>query len=101
MDGRFAPDNQAELSASPYFDQGFPRPGRDIAKAKDLLRQAGFDRASVSLRTLNTPSNMQIGEVLPSMAAEAGIECKAIAGETNVNIAAMNAGNLVRRPRRR
>jgi peptide/nickel transport system substrate-binding protein len=93
MDGRFVPDNQAELPASPYFNQVFPVPARDIAKAKDLLRQAGFDRVSFSLRTLNTPSDMQIGEVLQSMAAEAGIDIKLIAGETNANIQAMNAGD--------
>jgi hypothetical protein len=33
------------------------------------------------------------------MAAEAGIDCKVIAGKTNANIQAMNAGDLVRRPR--
>ena len=33
MDGRFAPDNQAELPTSPYFNKDHPVPGRDIAKA--------------------------------------------------------------------
>jgi peptide/nickel transport system substrate-binding protein len=36
---------------------------------------------------------VQIGEVLQSMAAEAGIEIKVVAGETNANIQAMNAGD--------
>jgi peptide/nickel transport system substrate-binding protein len=94
MDGRFVPDNQSELPASPYFNKNFPVPPRDVAKAKALLKQAGYDRVSFSLRTLNTPSDMQIGEVLQSMAGEAGIDIKLVAGETNANIQAMNSGDF-------
>jgi peptide/nickel transport system substrate-binding protein len=93
MDGRFVPDNQAELPTSQYFNKDFPVPARDIAKAKALLKEAGYDHVSFTLRTLNTPSDTQIGEVLQSMAAEAGIDIKLVAGETNANIQAMNAGD--------
>ena len=41
MDGRFVPDNQAELPTSPYFNKDFPVPPRDVAKAKALLKEAG------------------------------------------------------------
>ena len=92
MDGRFVPDNQAELPTSPYFNTALPVPARDVARAKALLKEAGHDRVTFSLRTLNTPADMQIGEVLQSMAAEAGIDIKLVAGETNANIQAMNAG---------
>ncbi len=94
MDGRFVPDNQAELPTSPYFNSNFPVPGRDVAKAKALLKEAGLDRVAFSLRTLNTPSDTQIGEVLQAMAAEAGIDIRLVAGETNANIQAMNAGDF-------
>jgi len=93
MDGRFVPDNQAELPTSPYFNTGLPVPARDVAKAKALMKEAGYDRVTFSLRTLNTPADMQIGEVLQSMAAEAGIDIKLVAGETNANIQAMNSGD--------
>jgi peptide/nickel transport system substrate-binding protein len=93
MDGRFVPDNQAELPTSPYFNQDFPVPARDVAKAKALLKEAGVDRVAFNLRTLNSPSDIQIGEVLQSMAAEAGIDIKVVAGETNANIQGMNAGD--------
>ena len=92
MDGRFVPDNQAELPTSRYFRPDAPVPGRDIAKARALLKEAGLDRVTFSLRTLNTPADTQIGEVLQAMAAEAGIDIKLVAGETNANIQAMNAG---------
>jgi peptide/nickel transport system substrate-binding protein len=93
MDGRFVPDNQAELPTSPYFNASFPVPGRDVAKARALLKDAGLDRVAFSLRTLNTPGDTQIGEVLQAMAADAGIDIKLVAGETNANIQAMNAGD--------
>lgn len=91
MDGRFVSD-KAELPTSPYFNKEFPVPQRDVAKAKALLKEAGYDRVTFSLRTLNTPADTQIGEVLQSMAAEAGIDIKLVAGETNANIQAMNSG---------
>lgn len=93
MDGRFVPDNQSELPTSPYFNRNLPVPPRDVAKAKALLKQAGYDKVSFTLRTLNTPSDTQIGEVVQSMAAEAGFDIKVIAGETNANIQAMNSGD--------
>jgi peptide/nickel transport system substrate-binding protein len=93
MDGRFVPDNQSELPTSPYFNKDFPVPPRDVAKAKALLKQAGVEHPSFTLRTLNTPTDTQIGEVLQSMAAEAGIDIKVIAGETNANIQSMNNGD--------
>jgi peptide/nickel transport system substrate-binding protein len=93
MDGRFVPDNQSELPTSPYFNKDIPVPPRDVAKARALLNEAGHDRVSFSLRTLNTPADTQIGEVLQSMAAEAGIDIKLVAGETNANIQAMNSGD--------
>jgi peptide/nickel transport system substrate-binding protein len=94
MDGRFVPDNQAELPTSRYFNTDLPVPDRDVVKAKALLKEAGLDRVALSLRTLNTPSDTQIGEVLQAMAADAGIDIKLVAGETNANIQAMNAGDF-------
>jgi peptide/nickel transport system substrate-binding protein len=93
MDGRFVPDNQAELPTSPFFNKDHPVMGRDIAKAKAMLKKVGLEHVSFMLRTLNTPNDIQIGEVLQSMAAEAGIEIRVVAGETNANIQAMNTGD--------
>ncbi len=49
---------------------------------------------TVALQTLNTPLDTQIGEIIQSMAAEAGITVKLHAGETVANIAAMKQGNF-------
>jgi peptide/nickel transport system substrate-binding protein len=92
--GLFVPDNQSELPTSPYFNAQRPVPPRDVAKAKALLQQAGVAHLTVELQTLNTPLDTQIGEIIQSMAAEAGITVKLHAGETISNIAAMKQGSF-------
>ena len=92
--GLFVPDNQSELPTSRYFNQQLPFPPRDVAKAKALLQQAGVAHLTIELRTLNTPLDRQIGEIIQSMAAEAGITVKLQAGETITNITAMQHGEF-------
>jgi peptide/nickel transport system substrate-binding protein len=92
--GLFVPDNQSELPTSPYFNQQLPVSVRDVAKAKALLQQAGVAHLTIGLRTLNTPLDTQIGEIIQSMAAEAGITVKLQAGETITNISALQHGEF-------
>ena len=94
MEGQFVPDNQAELPDSPWYNKQLPIPARDVAKAKALLKEAGAEGITIGLRVPNTPHAIQVGEVLQSMAAEAGITIKVLAGETNANIDAMNRGDF-------
>jgi peptide/nickel transport system substrate-binding protein len=91
--GLFVPDNQSELPTSRYFNTDLPVPPRDVARAKALLQQAGVEHPSFTLRVLNTPLDRQIGEIIQSMAAEAGFTVKVQAGETNANIAAYQHGD--------
>ena len=90
--GLFVPDNQSELPTSRYFNSDVPVPPRDVARAKALLREAGAEHPIVLLRVLNTPLDKQIGEIIQSMASEAGFTVKVQAGETNANIAAFQHG---------
>ena len=92
--GLFVPDNQSELPTSPYFNQQLPVPPRDVEKAKSLLRAAGVDHLTIGLRTLNTPLDMQIGQIIQAMARDAGITVKLQTGETNANIAAYKSGDF-------
>ena len=93
LEGLFVPDNQAELPTSRYYDTAHPTPGRDPARAKALLKAAGIDHLTVTMRMANTPRETQIGEVMQSMLAEAGIELKLLPTEVNTMISAMNAGD--------
>ncbi len=94
MGGLFVPDNQTELPNSPYFDKEVPVPPRDLAKAKALVKASGVDHPVLEFRVANTPRDQQVGEVVQSMAADAGIEVKLMAGEANANIQAMTDGDF-------
>jgi peptide/nickel transport system substrate-binding protein len=93
MEGMFVPDNQSELPSSPFFDKDIPVPPRDLARAKELVRQSGVARPVLEFRVANTPRDVQVVEVIQSMAADAGIEVKVIASEANADIEAMNRGD--------
>ncbi len=93
MEGLFVPDNQTELPESPYFNKDIPVPPRDLARAKALLKEAGVEHPTLDINVANTPRDKQVVEVIQSMAAEAGITVKVLAGEVNSNIDAMNRGD--------
>ena len=96
MSGLFVPDNQTELPNSPLFDKDVPVPPRDLAKAKALVKASGVDHPVLEFRVQNTARDTQVGEVVQSMAAEAGIEVKLMAGEANANIQAMAPATIRR-----
>ena len=93
MEGQFVPSNQAELPHSKYWNPDFPMPGRDLAGAKALLKQAGFDRVAFTLDVTNTPRETQLAEVIQSMVGEAGFDMKVQPLEANTMVSAMNAGD--------
>jgi peptide/nickel transport system substrate-binding protein len=75
--GEFMPGNQWVNPQNPYYQQAFPVPKRDIAKAKALLKEAGITgRLSIDFMLGNNPEVRAVGEVVQSMAAEAGFDLK-------------------------
>jgi peptide/nickel transport system substrate-binding protein len=77
FNGEVLPGNQWVSPKSPYFQQKLPVPGRDIAKAKKLLADAGVATpVAVDFMVPNNPENRQAAEVLQAMAAEAGFDLK-------------------------
>jgi len=75
--GEVLPGNQWVSSKSPYYQQQFPVPGRDVAKAKKLLADAGVATpVVVDLMLPNNPESRQVAEVLQAMAKEAGFDLK-------------------------
>jgi peptide/nickel transport system substrate-binding protein len=93
MDGQFIPSNQFEAPGSRYWDPDHPVPPRDVAKAKALLKQAGQEHASFTLLIGNSPVEQQVGQVIQSLAGEAGFDVKLQAVEANALVAAGRAGN--------
>lgn len=77
FNGEFVPGNQWVSPQNPYYQEKFPVPKRDLAKAKALLKEAGVT-APITLDFMvpNGPENRAVAEVVQSMAAEAGFDLK-------------------------
>jgi len=61
--------------ASPFYAADVPPPARDVAAARKLLAEAGVKLpVPVVLTVANGPDTRQAGEVIQSMAAEAGFD---------------------------
>ena len=91
--GFFIADDQWTGPASPFHIKR-PVPARDIAKAKALLAAAGQPHPTVNLTVPNTPTLMQVGQVIQSMAADAGFDVKLQAMEFASGLAASQKGEL-------
>ena len=75
--GMYEPVAQAVPEASPFYDPAVPPQKRDVAKAKELLKEAGVKLpVPVTLTLANNSDIQQMGEVIQSMAAEAGFDVK-------------------------
>jgi peptide/nickel transport system substrate-binding protein len=77
FNGEFTVGNQWVNPQSPYYQQKFPVPKRDVAKAKKLLEEAGLKApVAVDFMVPNNPESRQVAEVLQAMTAEAGFDLK-------------------------
>jgi peptide/nickel transport system substrate-binding protein len=77
FNGEFVPGNQWVSPKNSYYQQKFPIPKRDVAKAKALLKEAGVKTPlSIDFMVPNGVEFRQVAEVVQSMAAEAGFDLK-------------------------
>jgi peptide/nickel transport system substrate-binding protein len=76
MEGEATPGNQWVAPSNPYYAKNMPIPKRDVAKAKELLRQAGVPNPSFTLMTPTTSDAQKIAQVVQSMVKEAGFDVK-------------------------
>lgn len=73
--GDYATVAQANTPSSPYFIADVKPPERDIPRAQALLKQAGVALpVPVTLTTTNNQDAQQVGEIVQSMAQEAGFD---------------------------
>jgi peptide/nickel transport system substrate-binding protein len=92
--GMYQPNAQATSAISPLYVDEIAPPKRDVAKARALLKEAGVTTPlTVPLIVYNTPQNVQAGEVIQSMAAEAGFTVQVNAMEFGTAIAAVQRGD--------
>ena len=77
FNGEVLPGNQWVSPRNPYYQQQFPVPGRDLAKAKKLLADAGVATpVAVDFMVPNNPESRQVAEVIQAMAKDAGFDMK-------------------------
>jgi peptide/nickel transport system substrate-binding protein len=75
--GEFTIGNQWVNPQHPYYQKDFPVRPRDLAKAKQLLQEAGITgRLSVDFMVPKETEREAVAQVIQSMAAEAGFDLK-------------------------
>jgi peptide/nickel transport system substrate-binding protein len=95
FNGEFVPGNQWVSPQHPYYQQAFPIPKRDIAKAKALLKEAGVTGPiALDLMVPNGAEARAVAEVVQSMAAEAGFDLKIRVTEFATSIKEAEDGNF-------
>jgi peptide/nickel transport system substrate-binding protein len=77
FNGEFTPGNQWVSPTHPYYQQAFPIPKRDVAKAKALLKEAGVALpVTIDYMVPKGAENEAVAQVIQSMATEAGFDVK-------------------------
>ena len=72
-DGLYTPGCTPIPPISVFFDKSRKCPGRDVARAKKLLADAGLPNGySFEMVVVNNPRSRRVGEVIQQMAREAG-----------------------------
>jgi len=74
--GQFVPDNQLIPTSSPFHIKELPAPARNAARARSIVQQVGGGPLSVELMFANTVTDTRIGQIVQSLAREAGIDVK-------------------------
>ena len=76
MDGEADPGNQWVAPSNPFYAKNVPIPKRNVARAKELLKEAGVTNPSFTLMTATTADAQRIAQVVQAMAREAGFDVK-------------------------
>jgi peptide/nickel transport system substrate-binding protein len=71
--GRYDAGNQPFPPSSPWYDNDFPVPDRDVEAAKKKLAEAGVKDLKVDYTISTSPERQQVAEMMQAMLAEAGI----------------------------
>eukprot|EP01037_Dinobryon_pediforme_P005431 gene5431-5486_t len=92
--GLTTPVAQGMSPSNPLYNHDLANPRRDLARAKALLREAGVTLpVDLTLTVVNAPEALQTGEVIQSMAAEAGFRVKVQATEFASALSAQTKGD--------
>jgi peptide/nickel transport system substrate-binding protein len=93
FNGEFKPGNQWVNPDHPYYQKAFPIRGRDVEKAKALLKEAGVTPpVSVDFMVPKGAETEAVAQVVQSMASEAGFDMKIRVTEFATSLKQAEAG---------
>src|ERR1700756_357953 len=93
FNGEFKPGNQWVNPDHPYYQKAFPIRGRDLEKAKALLKEAGVTPpVAVDFMVPKGAETEAVAQVVQSMAAEAGFDMKIRVTEFATSLKQAEAG---------
>src|SRR6201746_661821 len=93
FNGEFTPGNQWVSPEHPYYQKAFPIRGRDVAKAKALLKEAGVTGpVSVDFMVPKGAETEAVAQVIQSMASETGFDMKIRVTEFATSLKQAEAG---------
>ena len=89
MEGEAQAGNQWVAPTNLFYGKSAKMPKRDVARAKQLLKEAGVPNPSFTLMTPTTSDAQRIAQVVQAMAKEAGFDIKIHSTEfaTSLNLA--------------
>ena len=74
MEGEAQPGNQWVAPSNQYYGKSARIPKRDVARAKQLLKEAGVPNPSFTLMVATTSDAQKIAQVVQAMAKDAGFD---------------------------
>lgn len=93
FNGEFKPGNQWVNPDHPYYQKTFPIRGRDVAKAKALLKEAGVSPpVTVDFMVPKGAETEAVAQVVQSMTAETGFDMKIRVTEFATSLKQAEAG---------
>ncbi len=94
QDGEAVPGNQWVAPNNPWYVKSFPVPKRDVAKARQLLKEAGVPNPSFTLMTPTTADGQRLAQVVQAMAQEAGFNVKIQSTEFSTSLDLADKGQF-------
>ena len=92
--GVYLPGNQLVPPTSPYYITEYPVQPRNLERARQLVKEAGYDRVKVSYQLLNDTLALQTAQIIQAMAAEAGFDLVLEPQETGTAVARYFKGDF-------
>ena len=95
FNGEYVPGNQWINPTNYYYQQAFPVPKRDVARAKALLQEAGVNGPiAVDFLVSNRQEIRAVAEVLRTMAGEAGFDLRIRVTEFTTSLKQAEGGDF-------